>query len=122
MAPASRIEASAIASSSAVETPGLAASRSLARVSATTRPAARISRICSGDLSSISRCRTGGSPPVGAKRVYGAHGHVLDRAGGVDADQLALRPVVVDQRRCVARIDLEPLGDRLGLVVVALEE
>ena len=60
------------------------------------------------------------SSPVGPQGVDGPDGDVLDRAGGVDADQLALGAVVVDQRRGVPAVDAQPLGDGLGLVVVAL--
>src|SRR4051812_29145131 len=124
MAPVDRIDSSAIASRSAVLTPGRTASRSGARVPATTRPAWRMRTICSGVLSSISSWCMGGptSAAVGPQGVDRADGDVLDRAGGVDADQLALGAVEVDERRGVPGVDLEALRDRLGLVVVPLEE
>ncbi len=64
----------------------------------------------------------GASAAVRAQGVDRADRDVLDRSGGVDAHQLALRAVVVDERRRFAGVDLQALGDRLGLVVVALEE
>src|SRR5690606_35632192 len=118
------------ASSSAVEIPGATARRIASSAAATTRPAARIFPICSGVLYWMSRsrrrryiiCPRYGLTAVRAERVDRANGDVLHRAGGVVADQLALRPVVVHQGRGVAGVDPQPLGDGLRLVVVALEQ
>src|SRR5690348_4906398 len=126
MPPPARMVAPARASRSTVETPGATASRSLSRVAATSRPAVRIFPIWAGVLYSMSHSRWRMLAPllttVRAERVDRAHSDVLYRPGGVDADQLALRAVVVDQRRGVARIHPQPLGDGLRLVVVALEQ
>src|ERR1700748_2475517 len=62
------------------------------------------------------------SASVRPERVDGANRDILDRPGGVDADQLALGPVVVDPGRGLLRVLHEPGGDRLGLVVVPLEQ
>src|SRR5436190_8489402 len=113
---------SAIASRSPVDTPGATASRIASSAAATTRPAPRISSICSGVFSWMSSCGRRMSAPVRPQGVDGAHGHVLDRAGRVDPDQLALRTVEVDQRRGLLGVFDQAVGDRLGLVVVALEQ
>src|ERR1043165_2722555 len=62
------------------------------------------------------------SAPVRPEGVDGANRDVLDRAGRVDTHQLALRAVEVDQRRGLLGVLHQPVGDRLGLVVVALEQ
>src|SRR5215207_11310317 len=62
------------------------------------------------------------SASVRPQGVDGANRDVLDRAGRVDAHQLALGAVEVDQRRGLLRVLDEPGGDGLGLVVVALEQ
>src|SRR5437764_4115270 len=111
---------SASASRSAVLTPGATASASRARAAATTRPASPILANCSGVLYSMSSSGVRMSSTVRAQRVDRADRDVLDRAGGVDADQLALGAVVVDQRRGLVVVLAQPLGDHFGLVVVAL--
>src|SRR5256885_10811055 len=112
--------ASATASRSAVLTPGATASRSLASALATTRPASRIRTNWSGVLYWMSRLGVRTLSTVRAERVDRPDRDVLHGTGGVDADQLALRPVVVDQRSGLLRVLPQALGDDLGLVVVAL--
>src|SRR2546430_2581783 len=119
-APASRTTDSASASRSAVLTPGATASRSRPSADATTRPASRILVNCSGVLYSMSRLGVRTLTTVRAQRVDATNCDVLDRPGRVDAHQLALRAVVVDQRRGLVRVLAQPLGDDIGLVVVAL--
>src|SRR5581483_5526204 len=116
----SRMTASATASRSAVLTPGATASRSLASAVATTRPASRILTSWSGVLYWMSRLGVRTLSTVRAQRVDRPYRHILDRSGGVDADQLALGAVVVDQRRGLLGVLPQALGDHLGLVVVAL--
>src|SRR5438045_6507451 len=111
---------SASASRSAVLTPGATASASLASLAATTRPASRILVSCSGVLYSMSRLVVRTLSTVRAQRVDRPYRHILDRSGCVDPHQLALCAVVVDQRRGLLRVLAQPLGDDLGLVVVAL--
>src|SRR3954471_21800938 len=111
---------SAMASRSAVETPGATAARIASSAAATTRPAPRMSSICSGVFSWMSSCGRRTSAAVRPQRVDGADRHVLDRPGRVDADQLALRAVVVHQRRRLLGVLDQADGDRLRLVVVAL--
>src|SRR6185295_1607787 len=113
---------SAIASRSAVETPGATASRIASSAAATTRPAPRISSICSGDFSWMSSCGRRMSAPVRPQGVDGAYGHVLDRSGRVDPHQFALRAVEVDQRSGLLGVLDQAVRDRLGLVVVPLEQ
>src|SRR4029450_5393074 len=113
---------SAIASRSAVETPGATASRIASSAAATTRPAPRIFSICSGVFSWMSSWGRRMSAPVRPQGVYGAHGDVLDRAGRVDTHQLALRAEEVDQGRGLLGVLDQAVGDRLGLVVVTLEQ
>src|SRR5690554_1572190 len=132
---------SATASRSAVLTPGATASRVAASASATTRPAARILRICATVLYWMSGSRRlrlttpapassaasamsppGGSASVRAESVDRPDGDALHGPGGVDANRLALRAVVVDQGRGVAGVDPQPFGHGLGPVVLALEQ
>src|SRR3982750_1762940 len=70
-------------------------------------------------MSSWGRRMSASVRPQGVDR---AHRDVLDRTGRVDTHQLALRPVEVDQRSGLVGVLDEPVGDRLGLVVVPLEE
>src|SRR5689334_6762456 len=113
---------SAIASRSAVETPGATTSRMACSAAATTRPAPRIFSICSGVFSWMSSWGRRTSAPVGPQGVDGAHRDVLDRSGRVDPHQLALSAVEVDQRSGLVGVLDQPVGDRLGLVVVPLEQ
>src|SRR6185295_4890623 len=113
---------SAIASRSAVETPGATASRIASSAAATTRPAPRISSICSGVFSWMSSCERRMSAPVGPPRIDRADRDVLDRPGRVDAHELALRAEEVDQRRGLVGVLHQAVLDRVGLVVVPLEQ
>src|SRR6185369_5665342 len=61
-------------------------------------------------------------PTVRAERVDRPDCDVFDQAGGVDANELALAAVEVDQRSGLFGILLEALRDGLGLIVVALVE
>ena len=108
------MNSSAIASSSAVVTPGRACSPISASVSATTRPARAIVSISCGDLRMITaRSHLVERPPDLGEDL-------LDRPVGVDADDVAARrAVVLDERRGLAVVDLEPLADRLRRVVGA---
>ena len=71
---------------------------------------------------SIRQVAGGTSAAVRPQRVDGADRDVLHRAGRVDADQLALGAVVVDERRGLLGVLPQPGGDGLRLVVVALEQ
>src|SRR5204863_9509316 len=99
---------SAIASRSAVLTPGATAPASLASVAPTTRPASRIRVNCSGVLYSMSRLVVRTLSTVRAQRVDRPYRHILDWPGRVDPHQLALRAVVVDQRPRLARVLAQP--------------
>src|SRR2546421_4540314 len=119
-APASRMVSSASASRSAVLTPGATAAPMRASAAAATRPAPRILVSCSGVLYSMSRLGVRTLSTVRAQRVDATNCDVLDRPGRVDTHQLALRAVVVDQRRGLVRVLAQPLRDDVRLVVVAL--
>src|SRR5579859_238760 len=136
---------SAIASSSAVVTPGRIRSASSASVSATILPARPICAISDFDLRTITPadlprrvapCRD--AAPRGTSRFPGfplpggdtnSRRHlglespldlgpdIVDRTVGVHAYQLAGREVVVGERRRLAVVDGEPAGDRLRRVV-----
>src|SRR5215468_3164815 len=109
-----------MASRSPVLTPGATASRSLASIAATTRPASRMRTNWSGVLYWMSRPGVRTLSTVRAEGVDRPYSHILDGTGRVDAHQLALRAVVVDQRRGLVGVLPQALGDHLGLVVVAL--
>src|SRR4051794_23327270 len=113
----------AIASSSAVVTPGRTASRSSSSVSPTTTPARRIRAICSGDLISIAlRSRNIGLSAVRLQGVDRPLRDLVDAPLGLDRPQQVAVAVVLDERRSLLVVDLEPVTDRLRLVVVALKE
>src|SRR5581483_10550262 len=116
----SRMTASATASRSAVLTPGATASRSLASAVATTRPASRMRTSWSGVLYWMSRLGVRTLSTVRAQRVDRPYRHILDGTGRVDAHELALGAVVVDQGRGLVGVLAQALGDHFGLVVVAL--
>src|SRR5690349_11210790 len=99
---------SAIASSSAVVTPGATAFLNSSSVSATTRPAWRISAICAGVLISSLRSNMtalGGGGLEGGDRPGG---HLFDAALGIDRHQQVEAAVEVDERRRLRRVDLQP--------------
>src|SRR5215475_1678217 len=98
-APAARIVSSAIASRSAVLTPGATAVRIFSSAALTTRPAARIFTSWSTLLYWMSRLLLRTLPTVRAQGVDRPLRDVFDKSGGVDADKLSLRAVEVDQRR-----------------------
>src|ERR1700710_1558513 len=70
----------------------------------------------------MSSCGRRMSASVRPQRLDGAHGDVLDRPGGVDADELALSAEEVDQGRGLVPVLDQAGRDGLGLVVVALEQ
>src|SRR5690554_2094886 len=99
----------ATASSSAVVTPGTAAARTASRASATTSPARRMSRTCSGDLYSMR------SRPsiVGSLRredgdgVQDARGDLVDVPDPVDAHEQPALGVRVGQGLGLLGVDVE---------------
>src|SRR5882757_4725553 len=111
-----------MASSSAVLIPATTAARIFSRAACTTSPAARIFTSCSGVLYWISRSLLRTLSTVRAQRVNRSHRDVFHKPGRIDADQLALRAVEVDQRRGLVGVFTQPVRDRLGLVVIALIE
>src|SRR5258708_3585190 len=121
-----RISRSASSSRSAVLIPGRTASRSIPSVRATTRPARRMARICSGVLIWIPDPDFIGVPisPAGERPQRGERplGDLLDRAGRIDADENSFVGVEGDQRRGLFLVDLETVPDRLLPVIVALEQ
>src|SRR6476619_1934836 len=118
----------AMASSCWVVTPGATAARISSRASPTTRPASRISAICSGVLISTPRSRNttsdvdAGVGTDGGQRADGTLGDLVDRSLRGDRAQQASLLVETHERRRLLGVDLEPTADRVGLVVVALEE
>ena len=90
----------------------------------TTSPARRMLAICSGVL--ISTPRPWNMPPpqssADSSAAMARSVTVVHRAGGVDAAQQPGLGVVVDQRRRLLAVDLEPVPDRAGRVVVAPEQ
>src|SRR5215218_1047362 len=135
---------SAMASSSPVLTPGRTAALTAAIAPAVTSPEARMSSISCGVLiwimrplhfaSSGSRER---SPPVisppacsfrarlpGVVRPAGgqrSRSDLLDLTDRVDAGEQTGGLVEPGQRRCLFPVDLQPVPDGLGLVVVPLD-
>src|ERR1700734_1105695 len=63
-----------------------------------------------------------GSADEAAQRAQGPVGDLLDRAGGVHAEQDALVRVERDQRLGLLLINVQTVPDRLFPVVVALEQ
>src|SRR3954449_11600440 len=110
------MDSSARASRSAVVTPGATAAFSFSRVRPTTRPASRISAISSSvliwiNVASLPERTEGGQSPLR---------HVVDGTHRVDAHEHASLGVVAHQRRRLLVVDLEPVTDRLRLVVGTL--
>src|SRR3954470_297960 len=106
------MNSSAIASSSAVVAPGRTCSPISASVSATTRPARAIVSISCGLLRTIIACShlLEGLADLGED--------IVDRLVGMDPDDVrVLGPVVLDEGRGLAVVDLQPLADRVGRVV-----
>src|SRR4051794_5875119 len=107
-----------IRSRSAVVTPGLAASRMQACISATTRPALRI-------LASSSAVRRTPLPPPLAPMVDGADeagGHLIGAPHAVDQHELVLLEVPGDEGRGLLLVELEPAGDGLLGVILPLHD
>src|SRR5439155_4664983 len=104
------------------------------RVRATTRPASRITAICSGVLVSmlipptspprfLATPHTGPLPAYArTERGHGPAGDLFHRAGRVDADQDVLVGVEGEKGEGLLGVDLDPVPDRLLGVVVPLEE
>src|SRR3954452_1974025 len=99
---------SAIPSSSSVVTPGRRAARTASSASATTRPAARMSLICSGLLTSMRSlvALTRRSVADRSQRRLDAGGDVVDGAHAVDLHEQAALAVDVHQGRRVLLVDL----------------
>src|SRR4051794_11112521 len=104
------MNSSASSSSSCVVTPGLTCSPTSSSVSETTRPARSIVSI------SCSLLRTMAIECLQA--LLDLFVHRLDRRVAVDADDVAVTcTVVLEQRRGLAEVQLEPALHRLGSVV-----
>src|SRR3954467_15002519 len=136
------MKSSAPASSSPVLTPGRTAAFTAAMAPAVTSPEARMSSISCGVLIWIMRplhfashgrraitpVATSSPPSVGgrlpgvvsAARGERAGGDLLDLADRVDAGQQPLALVEPGHGRRLFPVDLQPVADGLGLVVVAL--
>ena len=112
---------SAASSSSPVVTPGRALPRSSRWQRASIRPEAAIASISSGVLRMIATSELL-FEAEGGKRGPDVAVHLVGRAGAVEAAQQPLLLVVVDQRLGLLVEDVEPVLDRLLLVVVALDQ
>src|SRR4051812_30182021 len=115
---------SAIASSSPVLTPALTSPRSSSSVRPTTRPAARMDRICSRVLISMPRSLNI-TPRVllrdRLQRDEHALAHLVDLADAVHLAQQAALRVDAQQRLGLGRVDVLPVPDDLfGVVRAAL--
>src|SRR3954452_21136067 len=113
-----RMDSSATASRSAVVMPGVTAALSFSRVRPTTSPASRISAISSSVLIWINVASLSERTECGERPLR----HVVDGTHRVDAHEYAGLGVVAHQRCRLLVVDLEPVTDRLRLVVVALEQ
>src|SRR4051812_3520910 len=122
---------SAALSSSPVVTPVRALVRSIERQRASTRPAAAIFSISSGVFRTITgdSVEAAGKPEPALELVLeperGERGpyvvvNLAGRALAVEAAEQVLILVAVHQRARLVVVDLEPVLDRVGLVVVAL--
>src|SRR4051812_29361620 len=117
---------SAMASSSPVVTPAATASRSSSRVNPTSRPALRMSSICSGVLISSERSSTPISRPSAlghdVERVEDSLGDLVDRTHAVDLVDDPPSSVDPDQRLGLLAVHfLATADDLLGVVRSALE-
>src|SRR6476619_2661536 len=113
---------SAAASRSAVVTPGRSLLSTRARVFTRISPAAAILSISSGVFLMITR---GSQLVFQAQCCHGSADVIVDLSlvpAPVEATQEALLLVVVDDRLGLVVVDVEPVLDRVGLVVVALDE
>src|ERR687886_1816836 len=123
-APADLMTCSAMPSSSSVLTPGATAAATASSASATTRPAARMSRICSALLSSI-RSLTVVRVPSAARRRQGrreAPRDPVDVAHAVDLHEEAALPVDVHERGRLLDVHVLAVPDDIfGVVGPALE-
>src|SRR4051812_48816984 len=122
MAPSPQMDSSAMASRSAVLTPGATAARTRSSARLTTSPAARMSSICASVLIWMCCVRNTRSAPEWLECVGGPLGDILDRTGRIDAHQLALAGIEAHEGRGLGGVHPQPLGNGLRLVVVALEE
>src|SRR2546421_5613389 len=119
---------SAASSRAAVVTPGRALPWSRLRVRASTRPAAVIFSISSGDFwmimlsTLVPRALQLGFELQRGERRADVVVDLVRRAGAIEAAQQALVLVPLDQGLCLFVVDLEALLDRLRLVVVALDQ
>src|SRR5216684_6031534 len=116
---------SASSSSSSVVTPGRTCSPISSRVSTTTRPAFSIFSISAGDLRMITVVSEvwRSSPRLHVLEcVLDLGENFVDRTVAADRDDVAARPVVLDQRLGLLVVDAQPVVDRLGRVVVAAFE
>src|SRR5437764_144362 len=127
---------SAAWSSSPVVIPGRVFAFSIVRQRASTRPAAAIFSISSGvlrgiTLTSVERPAAWRLPDGRLQLVLQPEGGegganvVVDlarRACAVESAEHGGLVIALDQRRGLLVVDLEPVLDRVGLVVVALDE
>src|SRR5215204_5157526 len=114
---------SAARSSSMVVTPARTLPRRRSRQRARTRPAAAISSICSGVFGTIN-CDPSlqlALEPQRGQRGADVVVHLGRRAGAVEASQDPAVLVEVGERARLLAVDLEPVPDRVGVVVVALD-
>src|ERR1041384_200026 len=111
---------SAIPSSSSVVTPGRRAARTASSASATTSPAARMSLICSGLLTSMRSfvALTRRSVADGGQRGLDARRDVVYRAHAVDLHEQAALGIDVHEGCRVLLVDRLTMADDLGRVVV----
>src|SRR5919202_1089068 len=123
-APADLMTCSAMPANTSVLTPGATAAATASRASATTRPAARMSRICSALLSSI-RSLTVVRVPSAARRRQGrreAPRDPVDVAHAVDLHEEAALPVDVHERGRLLDVHVLAVPDDIfGVVGPALE-
>src|SRR5687768_12620500 len=129
-APRRSMTSRATLSMSAVVAPGRAAAVHFSCISATTRPALRMRAIWAGVLrviTAVSRspgAPRGGEPELanGSDRLDHPVEHIVGVADTVDGGEHAETLVELEQRAGLPLVELQPALDRLGLVVLALDD
>src|SRR5689334_15198443 len=112
-------------SSSPVVTPGAMASRMAACISATTRPARRMTAIWSAVRTAGVRAKSTGpasGAAVGFDRLEHPGEHLVGAPEPVDLDQQAALRVERHERLGLGGVEVEPLADRVLGVVGALDD
>src|SRR3954465_13261413 len=112
---------SAASSRSSVVTPARAFERSIWRQRARIAPERAMASISSGDFLMITGLELLFQPQC-CERCADVVVHLTRRPAAVEAAEHAALLVVVNQRLGLRVVDLEPLLDRLRLVVVALDQ